>query len=134
MSNKITILCAVACEFEKGADKFCVTRDKIGCIIEAPEWLKSTLMFKLLAEDQTLKYVTPANKIQLENDPMLGMTAEGKAEAKVEDVPVNVPEPVKDESASADAKKDEGEKQEAAPKARSTRNAKNAESKKDEET
>lgn len=93
-SNTITIICAVAAEFKNGMDKFYVTRDKLGLVLQAPEWIKNTLMFKLLAADGSLKYVTPANRIQVENEPFLGLNAEGKAEVKEEEPAKEKEEPV----------------------------------------
>lgn len=77
--DRITVLCAVAADF-KGAngEKFSITGKQLGCIIEAPAWIQKTVLFDLLAKDGSLKFVTPHNRIQAENQPLLGLNAEGK--------------------------------------------------------
>jgi len=75
----MTIICAVAADFiNSDGDKFSVTGKEIGLIKEAPEWIKKTLLFKMLANDGSIKYVTKSNKIEAENDPLAGLNAEGK--------------------------------------------------------
>ena len=81
MANTITIISAVAVAFEDHGQKYEVRREDLNIVLTAPAWIAKTLMFKWLAEDGSLKYVTPANRIQVENNPTVGLNAEGKAEA-----------------------------------------------------
>ncbi len=78
--NEITIICSVAIDF-KGPDgqKFRIkAEDRFG-VMRAPAWIMDTNEFKWASQDGSLKFVTPANKVQAENEPTLGLTAEGKA-------------------------------------------------------
>lgn len=84
MDNTITIICAVAAEFEDHGKKYVVQNNDRNIVLTAPAWIAKTLMFKWLAEDGSLKYVTPVNRIQVENNPTVGLNAEGKAEVKAE--------------------------------------------------
>ena len=79
--EKFLMICYVAASFASPKKEiFSVSGDKLGTFIETPEWVKDTLLFKLLLRDGSIK-VAENHKIQveLENDPMEGITAEGKA-------------------------------------------------------
>jgi len=82
----MTIICAVAADFvNSDGDKYSVTGKEIGVIKEAPEWITETLLFKWLAKDGSIKYVTRGNRIEAENDPLAGLNAEGKEILKEEE-------------------------------------------------
>lgn len=77
--KNILIICYVAAEFVLNGQRFSVTPGKIGCFIEAPAWIRDTIMFKWLVKDGSLKVSNEhITKKQGENDPMKGMSAEGK--------------------------------------------------------
>ena len=85
----MTIICMVAADFcGPDGQVFSVTAKDKGIIITAPEWIKDTLMFKLLASDGSLKFVTKANQKEAENDPLKGINAEGK---KIKEEPEKAP-------------------------------------------
>lgn len=85
----MTIISMIAADFNnRQGDRFQITRNDIGIIKEAPDWIKDTLMFKWAAADGAIKFVNSANKKELENDPMKGIAADGKAkkqEVKVDE-------------------------------------------------
>ena len=78
------MICYVMASFLKpGTDEtFDVPREKIGTFIQAPEWVKDTLEFKLLMQDKSIRVAaeTRHERLKLENDPMDGIGADGKAE------------------------------------------------------
>ena len=77
--DTITIICAVAAMFKnKDGEVFKVTPAQRGVIVQAPAWIQKTLLFEMLASDGSLKFVTPYNRVQVENEPLLGLNAEGK--------------------------------------------------------
>ena len=80
MAN-LTILCAVAAEFTnpESGEVFRVKPHERNAILSAPAWIEKCEMFKWLVEDGTIKAVTSVNRIQAENEPTLGLNAEGKA-------------------------------------------------------
>lgn len=83
----MTVVCSVAAVFTNpNGDRFQITAKDRGMILDAPEWIKDTLMFKWLANDGSIKFVNSANKIEAENEPMKGLAADGK---KIEE-PVSV--------------------------------------------
>lgn len=76
------MICYVAADFGpyKG-EIFRVTPDKLGIFIQAPAWIKETLMFKWLLQDGSIKIgLDKTEQKKLENDPMEGISSEGKAE------------------------------------------------------
>ena len=76
------MICYVAADFGpyKG-EIFRVTPDKLGIFIQAPAWIKETLMFKWLLQDGSIKIgLDKEEQKKLENDPMEGISSEGKAE------------------------------------------------------
>ena len=75
----MTIICHVAADFvNSDGDKFSITGKDRNLIKDAPEWIKDTLLFKWLANDGSIKFVTKTNQIQAENDPLAYVNAEGK--------------------------------------------------------
>ena len=111
----ITIICAVAAEFSLSGMTYNVTRKDIGLVLQAPAWIKNTLMFKMLAADGSLKYVTPANKIQMENEPLFGLNAEGK-EIKAAEEPKTIVEEAVPEVVAEKAEEPKEEKLAEEPK------------------
>ena len=80
--DTITIICSVAAEFpnpNKGDRNYLIGRKELNLILQAPAWIENTAMFKLLAADGSLKAVTSANRVQAENNPTIGVGADGKA-------------------------------------------------------
>ena len=80
--EKFLMICYVAADFGPfNGEMFQVTPDKIGAMIMAPAWIKDTLIFKWLLKDGSITMADnkPQQK-KLENDPMAGITPEGKAE------------------------------------------------------
>lgn len=76
------MICYVAADFGpyKG-ELFRVTPDKLGIFIQAPTWIKETLIYKLLLQDGSIKIgLDKTEQKKLENDPMEGISSEGKAE------------------------------------------------------
>lgn len=89
------MICYVAADFGpyKG-EIFRVTPDKLGIFIQAPAWIKKTIMYKWLLSDGSI--VISAGKEQqkqLENDPMEGVNAEGKAMKTEPEEPEKAEEP-----------------------------------------
>lgn len=76
------MICAVAAEFLSNdeTEVFKVPKEKIGSFIQAPEWVRETLLFKLLVKDGSIR-VAQSNAMlkSLENDPLNGLGADGKA-------------------------------------------------------
>lgn len=93
--NKFLLICTRCADFfSPDGEKFRITPPDLGVIVEAPEWIKKTLMFKLLEKDGSVQYVTRENKKELENEPMKGITAEGKKEEAAKPVEVVIDEPI----------------------------------------
>ena len=116
-NEKITVLCAVAADFEgPGGMKYSIGRKDLNIILEAPAWIEKTLMFKWLAADGSLKAVTSANRVLAENSPTVGMGADGKPV-----LPEETPKAARKGRQKASAKKDDSkviEAAEAAPAAK----------------
>lgn len=77
------MICAVCADFfSPDGHEFRVRKNMIGQFIQAPEWIKKTLLFKLLLKDGTIKIAaeTKKERVQQENDPLAGLGADGKAE------------------------------------------------------
>jgi len=88
------MICYVAADF-MGPDGalFRITPDKIGVFVEAPEWIKNTLLFRMLVSDGSIKVGESSNQKKLENDPMEGIGADGKKiedDVEVVDAPVTI--------------------------------------------
>lgn len=93
--DKFLMICYVAAEFgPKDGMMFSVKPNQIGVFVEAPEWIKDTLMFRWLLNDGSIKVADEhISKKQGENDPMKDITAEGKDKKvakKPEEEPVAV--------------------------------------------
>lgn len=81
--GEFLMICTVCTDFfAPNGEKFQITPQNRGIIVMAPNWIKETMMFKLLEIDGSVQFVTKANEKKLENDPMEGITAEGKKEEK----------------------------------------------------
>ena len=90
--GKFLLICTRCADFfSRTGERFQITPFTRGVIVEAPEWIKETLMFKLLEKDGSVQYVTRENKTQLENDPMQGINAEGKKEEAPVEVVIEEP-------------------------------------------
>ena len=75
------ILCRVCAEFHdaKGVPIFTVTPTRRNTFVMAPEAIREDPLFQMLVNDGALTAdVTPAERRKLENEPMAGVTAEGK--------------------------------------------------------
>ena len=73
----------VCAEFhdKSGNILFRITPDMLRSMTEVPDSIKQDLLFDLLVRDGSIKTPeTVAQKKLLEQDPMIGMTASGKAE------------------------------------------------------
>lgn len=99
------LICRVAAEFTApdGTKVFEVGAADRLLILEAPEEIKNTLMFKWLCADGSIDFVDkPADQKKLENDPVQGAAADGTkkrrksaskaSQAKNEEVVDNNPE------------------------------------------
>ena len=111
----MTIICMVAADFvNRDGEVFSVTGKELGVIKDAPDWIKDTLIFKMLVKDGSLKFVTKENRIEAENDPLAGINAEGKAvkeEKPVEETVAEEPVEVKvtEKKRTTRKKKDDAE-------------------------
>ena len=126
--GNITIICSVAAEFRSadGSMKYTVDAKKRNLVLsDAPAWIVDTLMFKGLAADGSLKYVTPANKIQVENEPTIGLAADGKA-IDLERPEAEAVEAEEKPAEAVEAEEKPAEAVEEAPKKRAGRKPKNA--------
>lgn len=84
--DKILIICYRCVGFELDGQKFFITPANLGVFVEAPAWIEKTYMFSLLVKDGSLKVADKHISMKEgENDPMKGITAEGKAEKPEED-------------------------------------------------
>lgn len=106
------MICAVAADFgTRDGDHFAVTPRQIGSFIQAPAWIRDTLLFRLLLRDGSIKIALGAdNRKQLENEPLAGLNAEGKkdpAEAPEAEAPADAQAPAR--SRKTRAKKGENE-------------------------
>lgn len=90
--DKFLMICYVAADFGPyEGEIFRITPDKIGLFVEAPGWVRNTLMFKWLVNDGSIKVADEQiSKKEGENDPMKGIAADGKKEELHEEEPVEV--------------------------------------------
>lgn len=101
------MVCYVCADFvSKTGEIFQITPENLGLFIKAPVWIKKTIMYDWLVNDGSIKTALDAKEQKkLENDPMEGITAEGKDEAKApaeDESPVDEqPKPVKKTSTKA---------------------------------
>ena len=82
----ICCICYVCAVFRNkaGEEVFRVTRDMLGTMIHMPEAVREDMLFNMLVNDGSLKIPeSTGEKKRLENDPMTGITAEGKDKAAV---------------------------------------------------
>lgn len=79
------MICAVCVDFvDPRGEVFSITPKTRGTFVMAPVWIKDTLIYKMLMNDGSIKIATDEKtKKQLENDPLDGLAAEGKAVDKV---------------------------------------------------
>jgi hypothetical protein len=106
--NKFLMICYVAADFYSGnGEKFRITPANIGVFVEAPEWVKDTLLFKLLVKDGSVRVAEgKAEQKALENDPMKEIAADGKKiEEQNEEETPEVPETKVIKTRKATAKK-----------------------------
>ena len=84
--DKFLMICYVSADFnDRRGSIFRVGPKDLGNFIEAPVWIKDTLLFKWLVNDGSIKVAEQTiSKKEGENDPMKGVSAEGKAEEKTE--------------------------------------------------
>ena len=97
----------VCAEFrDKGGNPiFRITADMLRTIQTVPDAIKQDLLFDMLVKDGSIK--TPETEAQrklLEQDPMIGMTAEGKSEK-----PEKPAKPAKSETKAENKTEDKGE-------------------------
>ena len=111
------IICSVAAEFvNPEGDRFAVTGKDIGIIKDAPEWIRKTLLFKWMANDGSVKFVTEKNRVEAENEPLKGIDAEGKTIQKKTEKDESEPAEGKQEGAEEEPKAEPKAKAEAKPK------------------
>ena len=98
--DKFLMICYVSADFgPKDGAVFHVSPSQIGVFIEAPVWIKDTLMFRWLLNDGSIKVSDEQiSKKQGENDPMKGMSAEGKDKKVSEELETAVAEEVAEEA------------------------------------
>ena len=113
--NKFLMVCYACADFVgKNGDVFSVTPKQLGIFIEAPEWIKGTNIFKWMVSDGTIKMaLKDGEKKKLENDPMEGISAEGKAKEITEAAEKAMTEEAAEE-ATEEATEDVGDGEEAA--------------------
>ena len=76
----IPYVCAEFHDFS-GNPVFRITPAMRGTMVETPEAIKQDILFDMLVTDGSIKVPeTATQKKVLENDPMVGVTAEGKSE------------------------------------------------------
>ena len=76
------MICHVAATFKSldGKATFKVEANKLGDFVMAPECIKETLLFKGLVKDGSITVAkNDAEQKKLENEPMDGISAEGKS-------------------------------------------------------
>ena len=81
------MICYVCARFiSPDGDIFEIRPAQIGVFVEAPEWVKKTLLFRGLVNDGSIKVAEEQiSKRQGENDPMDGIAADGKVAEKPEE-------------------------------------------------
>lgn len=101
------MICYVCADFiGKGGELFSVTPRDLGNFIQAPSWIKKTVLFTWLVNDGSIKVALDTKEQKkLENDPLEGVNAEGKDEAKAEEEEPAVAEVAEEEEAPKAAPK-----------------------------
>jgi len=76
------MICSVAADFGPyRGELYRVRPQDIGIMLQAPAWIKDTMMYKWLLADGAIKVADTAEKQkELENDPLKGLGADGKAQ------------------------------------------------------
>ena len=82
--DKFLIICTVAADFySRSGELFRIPASRLGEFIEAPVWIKDTLLFRGLVSDGSLKVAEKhISRKEGENDPMKDVGADGKAKAE----------------------------------------------------
>lgn len=78
----LTLISYVAVDFwnsKTGEMIFRITKDQRGLIIKVPEAVQMDPMYGMLVEDGSIRVVDKKEAKALENDPMKGVSAEGKS-------------------------------------------------------
>ena len=90
--DKFLMICYVCADFGPvNGELFRITPENKGIFVEAPAWIKNTIIYKWLVADGSIKVADEQiSKKQGENDPMKGISAEGKAVEEPEAEPVEV--------------------------------------------
>lgn len=103
------MICYVCADFVgKTGEIFQITTKELGIFVHAPAWIKETIMYKWLLNDGSIKVgLDKEGQKRLENDPMQGVSAEGKDEAVTEaaEAEEEAPEEVAEEEAPKTAPK-----------------------------
>lgn len=75
------MLCYVAATFKApDGTLFSIKPADLGTFVYAPEWIKETLLFKGLLKDGSIQISqTASEQKKLENNPLEGISAEGKS-------------------------------------------------------
>lgn len=103
-----TIVCYVAAIFsdpKTHEEIFRVEKADLGLIKDVPKAIKQDPLFNLLVGDGSLKVVEKKNLKQLENDPMKGVSAEGKSGKAAESAEKEEKEPEKEPEAGKNSEK-----------------------------
>ena len=109
-----TIVCYVAAIFSDPKTReeiFRVEKSDLGLIMDAPKAIKQDPLFNLLVSDGSIKIVEKKNLKQLENDPMKGVSAEGKSGKAAESAEKEEKEPEKEPKAGKTANSEEKKEQ-----------------------
>ena len=90
--DKFLMICYVSAVFGPNyGEVFTIKPSQIGIFVEAPVWIKETLMYKWLLKDGSIKVAEEQiTKKQGENDPLEGVSAEGKDEKVSEEAEAEV--------------------------------------------
>ena len=101
--DKFLMICYVAADFVgPGRELYRVTAKDLGVFVEAPAWIRDTLLYKWLVNDGSIKVAADKPEAKkLENDPADGITAEGKAEPVEVNVTVRKTRKKKDDAGDA---------------------------------
>ena len=106
--DKFLMICYVCADFGPyNGELVRITPENKGIFVEAPAWIKRTLIYKWLLEDGSIKVAdVQITRKQGENDPMKGIGADGKAMKEGEE-PVEVNTEVIKTRTRKTAKKDD---------------------------
>ena len=96
--DKFLMICYVAADFSsREGETFSIKAAQIGMFVEAPGWVRDTLLFKWLLKDGSVKVAEQnIDMKQGENDPMKGIAADGKEQEKAKAAEAEVVEAVKE--------------------------------------